>query len=173
MDPTGATSGDCRVLRGGSIFTTTTSATRAHMRVPASSPPEVNAFTSGGETHPTSRRAGGADDVRARAERLSAGPRGVAAGNLRSRAWVHHRAAMPRHATAPVGRAAALVAALLLASPLAWAQRRRAAGAAKDSPVVRVLREIERSWRSGRYDHATRARGTSSRGTSPRGFAPA
>jgi hypothetical protein len=63
---------------------------------------------------------------------------------------------MPRNTAAPVAHASALVAALLLASPLAWAQRRRAAGATKDSPVVRVLRDIERTWRSGRYDHATR-----------------
>lgn len=65
---------------------------------------------------------------------------------------------MTRNSTAPLAHAMAfaLVAALLLASPFAWAQRRRAVGATKNPHVVRVLREIERSWRSGRYDHATR-----------------
>ncbi|MFO0624483.1 MAG: hypothetical protein U0325_02615 [Polyangiales bacterium] len=51
---------------------------------------------------------------------------------------------------------AVLVAALLVSSPHAWAQRRRAAGGVHENRVVDVLHGIERTWRSGRYDHATR-----------------
>ncbi len=64
---------------------------------------------------------------------------------------MHHRVITPVTKSTWV----VLIAALLLTSPVAWA-RRTAASAPANAAVVRALRGIERTFRSGRYDHATR-----------------